>query len=102
MTSPPPLSKLERVPLRREAWKHEPCDFTPWLAKDDNLQALAEALGISELELVASEHLVGDFKLDILCTDGDQQVVIENQLEETNHKHLGQILAYAAGDQSHA
>lgn len=96
MTSPPPLSKLERVPLR-EAWKHESSDFTPWLAEDDNLQALAEALGISELELVASEHLVGDFKLDILCTDGDQQVVIENQLEETDHKHLGQILAYAAG-----
>lgn len=92
MTSPPPLSKLERVPLR-EAWKHEASDFTPWLAEDDNLQAL----GISELALVASEHLVGDFKLDILCTDGDQQVVIENQLEETDHKHLGQILAYAAG-----
>ncbi len=53
-------------------------DFTPWLAEDDNLQALAEALGISELELVATEHQVGDFKLDILCTDGDQQVVIEN------------------------
>ena len=96
MTSPPALSKLERVPLR-EAWKHEASDFTPWLAEDDNLQALAEALGISELELVATEHLVGDFKLDILCTDGDQQVVIENQLEETDHKHLGQILAYAAG-----
>ena len=96
MTNIPPLSKLERVPLR-EAWKHEASDFTPWLAEDDNLQALAEALGISELELVATEHLVGDFKLDILCTDGDQQVVIENQLEETDHKHLGQILAYAAG-----
>jgi hypothetical protein len=75
MTNTPPLSKLERVPLR-EAWKLEASDFTLWLAEDDNLQALAEALGISELELVASEHLVGDFKLDILCTDGDQQVVI--------------------------
>ena len=96
MTNPQPLSKLERVPLR-QAWRHEANDFTPWLAEDDNLQALAEALGISELELVATEHLVGDFKLDILCTDGDQQVVIENQLEETDHKHLGQILAYAAG-----
>jgi hypothetical protein len=96
MTTIPPLSKLERVPLR-EAWKHEASDFTPWLAEDDNLQALAEALGISELELVATEHWVGDFKLDILCTDGGQQVLIENQLEETDHKHLGQILAYAAG-----
>jgi hypothetical protein len=91
-----PLSKLERVPLR-EAWKHEAGDFTPWLAEAANLDALAQALGLSELEAVATEHWVGDFKLDILCTDGDQQVVIENQLAETDHKHLGQILAYAAG-----
>jgi hypothetical protein len=90
------LSKLERVPLR-EAWKHEASEFTPWLAESDNLNTLAEALGLSELVLVAIEHWVGDFKLDILCTDGDEQVIIENQLEETNHKHLGQILAYAAG-----
>jgi hypothetical protein len=90
------LSKLERVPLR-EAWKHEAGDFTPWLAAADNLDALAQALGLSELEAVATEHYVGDFKLDILCTDGDQQVIIENQLAETDHKHLGQILAYAAG-----
>jgi hypothetical protein len=91
-----PLSKLERVPLR-EAWKHEAGDFTPWLAEAANLDALAQALGLSELEAVATEHWVGDFKLDILCTDGDQQVVIENQLAETDHKHLGQILSYAAG-----
>jgi hypothetical protein len=96
MPSAKPLSKLERVPLR-EAWKHEAGDFTPWLAEAANLDALAQALGLSELEAVATEHWVGDFKLDILCTDGDQQVVIENQLAETDHKHLGQILAYAAG-----
>ncbi len=46
---------------------------------------------------MATEHWVGDFKLDILCTDGDEQVILENQLEETNHKHLGQLLVYAAG-----
>ena len=90
------LSKLERVPLR-EAWTHEAGEFTPWFAGADNLNALADALGLSELVQVATEHWVGDFKLDILCTDGDEQVIIENQLEETNHKHLGQIIAYAAG-----
>ena len=90
------LSKLERVPLR-EAWKHEASDFTPWMAQSENLDTLADALGVSELELVATEHWVGDFKLDILCTDGDDQVIIENQLEKTNHTHLGQIIAYAAG-----
>ena len=90
------LSKLERVPLR-EAWKHEANDFTPWLAEEDNLNTLADALGLAELELVAIEHWVGEFKLDILCVSGDDQVIIENQLEKTNHSHLGQILTYAAG-----
>lgn len=47
--------------------------------------------------LVATEHRVGEFNLDILCTCGGEHVIIENQLEKTNHKHLGQILAYAAG-----
>jgi hypothetical protein len=90
------FSKLERVPLR-EAWKHEAGEFTPWLAEASNLNALADTLGLSELILVSTEHWVGDFKLDILCTNGDEQVIVENQLDETDHKHLGQILTYAAG-----
>jgi len=96
MKRPITLSKLTKVPLR-DAWRHEANDFTPWLAKPENLDALATTLGLSELEFVAAEHWVGDFKLDILCTDGEQKVIIENQLDETDHKHLGQILAYAAG-----
>lgn len=90
------LSKLERVSLRA-AWKHEASDFTPWLAEEENLTSLADALGLPELAIVATEHWVGEFKLDILCTCEDEQVVIENQLEKTNHNHLGQILTYAAG-----
>jgi hypothetical protein len=90
------LSRLQRVPLR-EAWKNESGDFTPWLAEEENLNALVNAIGLSELQLVATEHWVGDFKLDILCTDGEDRVIIENQLERTNHAHLGQIIAYAAG-----
>ena len=95
-TGPKNLSKLERVSLR-EAWKHEAGDFTPWLAEEGNLNSLVDALGLGELEIVAIEHPVGDFKLDILCNDGDGPVIIENQLEKTNHTHLGQIIAYAAG-----
>lgn len=90
------LGKLERISVR-EAWKHEAGQFTPWLAEQDNLNALADALSLSELELVAMEHWVGDFKLDILCTQGEEKVIVENQLDETDHKHLGQILSYAAG-----
>ena len=67
------------------------------LAQEENLNALSEALSLGELELVAKEHWVGEFKLDILCACGDEQVIIENQLEKTNHTHLGQILTYAAG-----
>lgn len=96
MPAPKNLSSLTRVPLR-EAWKNEAGDFTPWLAESDNLDGLAAVLGLSELVCVAIEHLVGKFKLDMLCTDGDDQVIIENQLDETDHKHLGQILSYAAG-----
>lgn len=90
------LGKLERIPLRK-AWAHEAGEFTPWLAQADNLTLLAESLGLSELELVGVEHPVGDFKVDILCTDDGGKVIIENQLEKTNHTHLGQILTYAAG-----
>lgn len=96
MKRPITLSKLTKVPLR-DAWRHEANDFTPWLAKPENLDELAKTLGLSELGFVAAEHWVGDFKLDILCTDGEEKVIIENQLDETDHKHLGQILAYAAG-----
>ncbi|AVS65413.1 DUF4268 domain-containing protein [Paracidovorax avenae] len=91
-----PLGKLERIPLR-QAWAHEAGEFTPWLAQADNLLLLAEALGLGELELAGTEHPVGDFKVDILCTDDGGKVIIENQLEKTNHTHLGQILTYAAG-----
>ena len=91
-----PLGKLERIPLRK-AWAHEAGEFTPWLVQADNLTLLAESLGLSELELVGTEHPVGDFKVDILCTDDGGKVIIENQLEKTNHTHLGQILTYAAG-----
>jgi hypothetical protein len=90
------LGKLERISLRK-AWAHEAGDFTPWLAQADNLNLLAESLGLNELELVGIEHPVGDFKVDILCSDDGGKVIIENQLAKTDHTHLGQILTYAAG-----
>jgi len=91
-----PLARLERVNLRA-AWKHEAGEFTPWLAQADNLTLLAESLGLGELELVGTEYPVGDFKVDILCSDDGGKVIVENQLEKTNHTHLGQIITYAAG-----
>jgi hypothetical protein len=97
-TSPSPnLGRLERVDLRT-SWQTEAGDFTPWLAQDANLSLLGNTIGI-ELELEGTEKAVGDFSADILCKDTSKRdwVLIENQLERTDHTHLGQILTYASG-----
>jgi hypothetical protein len=99
MTASPkaPLGRLTKVQLR-EAWISEPGDFTPWLAQPENMVLLGEAIGI-ELEVEAQEMSVGPFRADILCRDTTDRhyVLIENQLERTDHTHLGQLLTYAAG-----
>ena len=99
---PPKLGKLERVDLEA-GWQSEPYEFTPWLAREENLKTLGDAIGI-ELELVSQEHSVGPFRADILCknTADDSWVVIENQLEKTDHTHLGQLLTYTAGLEARA
>ena len=80
----------------REVWPYEANNFTPWLA--ENLSHLAEAIGIP-LELEGTEIAVEGYSADILATypaDGSR-VIIENQLESTDHTHLGQIMTYLAG-----
>ena len=86
------LSTLQPIELR-EAWPHEALNFTPWLA--DNLHVLSDLLGM-ELELISTEHPVGSFNLDIYAKDlrSDEVVAIENQLERTDHTHLGQVMTY--------
>jgi hypothetical protein len=89
------FGELQDIDLR-EAWPHEANDFTLWLAK--NLQRLSQVIGI-DLELEDTEVPVEGFSADILSripTDGSM-VVIENQLENANHTHLGQVLTYLAG-----
>ncbi len=94
------LGRLETVNLR-DVWTNEAGDFTPWLAREENLSVLAETLGL-ELELEAEEKAVGPFRADILCRDTDSNawVLVENQLERTDHNHLGQLLTYASGLQA--
>ena len=89
------LGRLEQVDLRN-IWSSESEQFTPWLAQEENLKLLGNAIGI-ELELEAQEKNVGPFRADILCKDTatDHWVLIENQLEKTDHIHLGQLLTYA-------
>ena len=98
--APASLGRLERVDLRA-AWMSESSDFTPWLARAENLEVLGNTIGI-ELELEAQERNVGPFRADILCksVESGNWVLIENQLERTDHTHLGQLLTYAAGLQA--
>ena len=93
----PTLGKLERLDLKT-AWDTEARHFTPWLAQEDNLALLGETINI-DLELEAKERNVGPFRADLLCKDtrDGSWVLIENQVDRTDHNHLGQLLTYAAG-----
>jgi hypothetical protein len=91
------LGKLEKVDLRK-VWEHEARDFSGWLVKDENLALLADELGI-EIEAIGTEESSGRFRVDILAkeTNSGDYIIIENQLEPTNHDHLGKVITYAAG-----
>ncbi len=90
------LEKLKQIDPR-EIWKLEAFDFTPWLVEEKNLNDLGDLLGIP-LEFLEREKAVGPYYADVLCrdTDDDRYVVIENQLEVSDHDHLGKLLTYAA------
>lgn len=90
------LSRITKV-NPREVWRHEALDFTQWLAKEENIAVLCEELEIN-LENIKPEASAGRYNVDIVADDIDtkRKVIIENQLEPTDHKHLGQILTYAS------
>lgn len=91
------LEKLKKIDLR-EQWRHEASDFTQWLSKDENLELLSDEIGI-EISLVQSEAKVGSFHVDILAEENQtgRNIVIENQLENTDHDHLGKLITYSSG-----
>jgi len=89
-----PIGKLERVALR-EVWKHEAMDFTQWL--QENIDVLNDALDLN-LVNVDREQETGDFSIDLVAEDDSGgTVIIENQLEKSNHDHLGKIITYLTG-----
>ena len=92
------LSKLEEITDLRTVWAHEALDFTPWLCEEENIKLLADALGL-EITVNETESNVGNFHVDIFATETgtERKIIIENQLEETNHDHLGKLITYAAG-----
>lgn len=92
------LGQLKEIKDLRVVWSHEALDFTPWLAQDENISMLADAVGL-EITVDETESSVGDFNVDIFATETgtDRKIIIENQLEDTNHDHLGKLITYASG-----
>lgn len=93
-----PLGKVEEVEVR-QVWPDEARDFTPWLATEEGLALLGEAIN-ADLELVDKEVSVGPFNADLLAKvegEDDHLVVVENQFGKTNHDHLGKTITYASG-----
>lgn len=91
------IGRLQRVELRK-LWKHEEYDFSSWLAEPENLELLSQEIGVSITNPV-TETSVGSFSADILAEEEDSQrkILIENQLEASNHDHLGKLFTYGAG-----
>lgn len=91
------IGKFKEVDIR-ELWKHEQYDFSAWLAKEENIEELNELLGLTLVD-VSKEAYVGTYRCDILAKDETTgiNVIIENQLEQSNHEHLGKIITYASG-----
>lgn len=91
------LSKLKEVPLR-DVWGHEAADFSQWMSLQENLDILGEEIGV-DIKLIQVEANVGRYSVDILAEEEGtgRKIIIENQLEDTNHEHLGKIITYASG-----
>ena len=92
------LGMLKEITDLRQVWPHEAKDFTPWLAEEENISLLGDALGL-DISADETESDVGDFNVDIVATENGtgRKVIIENQLEDTNHDHLGKLITYASG-----
>ncbi len=92
------LGKIERITDLRTVWAHETLDFTKWLGKDENLSLLSKAIEI-DISLLELESSVGNFSVDIYASEETtgRKIIIENQLEDTDHDHLGKIITYASG-----
>ena len=91
------LGRLEEVDIR-ELWKHEQYDFSEWLSKEENIEMLSDEIGLT-LTDINKEVFVGSYRCDLVAKDETTGIkaIIENQMEATNHDHLGKIITYASG-----
>lgn len=91
------IGKFVEVDIR-DLWKHEQYDFSEWLSKEENIENLNDILGLTLVD-ISKEAYVGSYRCDIFAKDETTgtKVIIENQLEASNHDHLGKIITYASG-----
>lgn len=82
----------------RDLWPHEQYDFSNWLAKSENIELLNDILGLTLVD-IDKEVYVGAYRCDLVAKDETTglRIIIENQLETSDHNHLGQIITYASG-----
>ena len=92
------LDTLVEIKDLRTIWPHEATDFTPWLGNEENISLLGDTVGL-EISVGETESAVGDFNVDIFATETGtgRRIIIENQLEDTDHDHLGKLITYASG-----
>lgn len=92
------LGKIKKITDLRSVWAHEEYDFSSWLSEEENLALLSDAIGI-DIVLEELESAVGGFSVDLYASEEGtgRRIIIENQLEDTNHDHLGKIITYASG-----
>lgn len=97
MSSNIPLGRLKEVDIR-ELWAHEQYNFSNWLAKEKNIELLNETVGLTLID-IDKEVYVGSYRCDLVAVDEttDVKIIIENQLDSTDHDHLGKIITYASG-----
>jgi len=95
------LGSLKKIDDLRQIWEHEAINFTRWLARPENVQLLSDEIGIN-IRVLQTEAAVGNFAVDIRAEEVEtgKKIIIENQLERTNHDHLGKIITYAAGHEA--
>ena len=93
------LGKIEKIDNLHAVWKHEARDFSKWLSDEESLAMLSEATGVNNILFDETESPVGNFYVDLYATEEDtnKKIIIENQLGDTNHDHLGKIITYASG-----
>lgn len=91
------IGRLEEIDIR-DLWKHEQYDFSEWLSKNENIEILNDILGLTLVD-ISKETYVGSYRCDLFAKDETTgtKVIIENQLETSNHDHLGKIITYASG-----